>query len=576
MYKLVIKDDEGNKTVVAFYRQELSVGRKEGNTIRLTEQNVSRHHARIFKSNDTVYVEDLGSYVGTFVNRKEISERTRIESGDEVLVGDYMVSLIRDNEEDDDTVLMKDDQGNRDSRIKPVPVESITGNNSKSREMGGDAGSNGAYPLDSPYHKLVFQNLNWAGSTFNLTQSVMTIGGNTNCDIVINHKSISSHHAKLTCDGPSVKIKDTGSELGISINGEPYQIAQLTEGDMVELGNVTFRFCHANSTYIYKKGGDNKGIFIGIAVAVIALIIGVIIAFSGGKNDKTDNTSKNTFPETNNTHPKSTDNKNTNNTNDNPSSNKMVEMNIDNFLRTANQFKDAQNWAQAERFYRKVLELKTDHKAANNQLSFVMRELEYEKLFTKSFQAFLKEDYAAALTGWNQIPKESAYYARVIIKKENMLAKVKTKVERLIGGGDFKNAEKLLLVGLQIKPNDQELQDDLEDVQKNPTKKVTRPKRRKNGNTHRPKVKRVSKRSEAIKLAKEAQMASFSNPRGALKIALTALKTDSRYAPTYRIIGFIYNSLQMKSKAKVYLKNYIKMAPRAKDVPRIREFMKSL
>ena len=47
MFKLVIQDDEGKTTVVPLIRDEITIGRKEGNTIRLTERNVSRRHARI-------------------------------------------------------------------------------------------------------------------------------------------------------------------------------------------------------------------------------------------------------------------------------------------------------------------------------------------------------------------------------------------------------------------------------------------------------------------------------------------------------------------------------------------------
>ena len=41
MFKLVIQDDEGKTTVVPLIRDEITNGRKEGNTIRLTERNVS-------------------------------------------------------------------------------------------------------------------------------------------------------------------------------------------------------------------------------------------------------------------------------------------------------------------------------------------------------------------------------------------------------------------------------------------------------------------------------------------------------------------------------------------------------
>ncbi|MBW2548259.1 MAG: FHA domain-containing protein, partial [Deltaproteobacteria bacterium] len=68
MYKLVISDDEGHATVVPLLRDEITIGRQEGNTIRLTERNVSRNHARLLRRNGSYVVEDLGSYNGVTVN----------------------------------------------------------------------------------------------------------------------------------------------------------------------------------------------------------------------------------------------------------------------------------------------------------------------------------------------------------------------------------------------------------------------------------------------------------------------------------------------------------------------------
>ena len=42
MLKLVISDDEGKTMVIPLTRDELTIGRKDGNSIRLTERNVSR------------------------------------------------------------------------------------------------------------------------------------------------------------------------------------------------------------------------------------------------------------------------------------------------------------------------------------------------------------------------------------------------------------------------------------------------------------------------------------------------------------------------------------------------------
>src|SRR5260221_1932420 len=93
MFKLVIQDDEGKTTVVPLIRDEITIGRKEGNTIRLTERNVSRRHARILRNNGEVQVEDLGSYNGIRVNNARIAERVSLRISDQVQIGDYKLYL---------------------------------------------------------------------------------------------------------------------------------------------------------------------------------------------------------------------------------------------------------------------------------------------------------------------------------------------------------------------------------------------------------------------------------------------------------------------------------------------------
>ena len=88
MYKLVIQDDEGKTTVVPLIRDELTIGRKEGNTIRLTERNVSRRHARLVRSNGSISIEDLNSYNGIRVNGSRIQGRCQIRESDRVQIGD--------------------------------------------------------------------------------------------------------------------------------------------------------------------------------------------------------------------------------------------------------------------------------------------------------------------------------------------------------------------------------------------------------------------------------------------------------------------------------------------------------
>src|SRR4029079_8254688 len=93
MFKLVIEDDEGKTTVVPLIRDEITIGRKEGNTIRLTERNVSRRHARILRNNGEVQIERFGSYKGIRVNNARIAERVSLRVSDQVQIGDYKLYL---------------------------------------------------------------------------------------------------------------------------------------------------------------------------------------------------------------------------------------------------------------------------------------------------------------------------------------------------------------------------------------------------------------------------------------------------------------------------------------------------
>src|SRR5437879_6163011 len=94
--KLIIEDDEGRKTVVPFVREEITIGRQEGNTIRLTERNVSRRHARLVRNNGSVLVEDLGSYNGIRINGEKIAGQVPINDGDLIQIGDYDLAVQHD------------------------------------------------------------------------------------------------------------------------------------------------------------------------------------------------------------------------------------------------------------------------------------------------------------------------------------------------------------------------------------------------------------------------------------------------------------------------------------------------
>ncbi|HTX58535.1 MAG TPA: FHA domain-containing protein [Verrucomicrobiae bacterium] len=68
-------------------RPPFEVGRASGNDLVLADPEVSRSHARFDARNGVVYVGDLRSSNGTYLNGRRVSEAIEIRAGDRIDVG---------------------------------------------------------------------------------------------------------------------------------------------------------------------------------------------------------------------------------------------------------------------------------------------------------------------------------------------------------------------------------------------------------------------------------------------------------------------------------------------------------
>ena len=90
-----------NKKVIKEYpfdKDNMTIGRNEGNDIVIDNLAVSGLHARIDKTEDTYILTDLQSTNGTFVNDKRITSH-RLQHKDKIIVGKHLLFFALSKEE---------------------------------------------------------------------------------------------------------------------------------------------------------------------------------------------------------------------------------------------------------------------------------------------------------------------------------------------------------------------------------------------------------------------------------------------------------------------------------------------
>ncbi|MBA3542218.1 MAG: FHA domain-containing protein [Deltaproteobacteria bacterium] len=315
MFKLVIQDDEGKTTVVPLIRDEITIGRKEGNTIRLTERNVSRRHARIVRNNGEVQIEDLGSYNGIRVNNARIAERVSLRISDQVQIGDYKLYLKAEGvEQVDDARTMPIERIDTSTATDVIPAipaptqpmavpPTITATSAAQQAAPtarmaiadtdpagrpvATAATVAALTTPVGYGKLVVLSSNFAGKEFELSRPQMIVGRTDENDICINHRSISRNHAKLVREPDTGRytISDLQSSNGVRVNGQDYGKVELRRGDVVDLGHVRLRFVEPGEDFVFARDavitdvpdGGKRGLLVAIVLGV--LVLGGVVTY---------------------------------------------------------------------------------------------------------------------------------------------------------------------------------------------------------------------------------------------------------------------------------------------------------
>lgn len=93
MFSIIISEKGGAERRESFDKNEINVGRVQGNDLMLPKGNVSKHHARLLFRDGRFIVTDLKSTNGTYVNGRKIAQATIVREGDKIYIGDFVLRL---------------------------------------------------------------------------------------------------------------------------------------------------------------------------------------------------------------------------------------------------------------------------------------------------------------------------------------------------------------------------------------------------------------------------------------------------------------------------------------------------
>ncbi len=246
VFKLIIEDDEGKTTVYPLDGRVITIGRNEGNVLRLMERNVSRRHARLYRDGDALFIEDIDSYNGVWLNGDRISDRAEVKIGDLVQVGDYHLALRGDEVEAEPAAtpaVSPLTPGSARDTLIDEPKPDVASSSERTSEVESPPGRvPPPVPRMSPFPRLICVSGERAGFAFELQAPTIDVGRVEDNDIVIEHPSVSRAHARLTASGGTYVIADRESANGLVVNEEEVASVALANHDLVELGEILFRY----------------------------------------------------------------------------------------------------------------------------------------------------------------------------------------------------------------------------------------------------------------------------------------------------------------------------------------------
>jgi pSer/pThr/pTyr-binding forkhead associated (FHA) protein/tetratricopeptide (TPR) repeat protein len=223
-WRLEIVGADGERRAVPLSK-EVVIGRDRDVGLRLDDQSISRKHARLyFDDQGSLWIEDLGSGNGVYLDGRRIREASAVASKAKLKLGVF--TLTPEDVKGPDLALAKSKA--KDELAAPDKAKGPPKPAAPPAPLGcalrGKAGA-------------------FLNKDFVLLKPVVKVGrvadGN---DIAIQDDSVSREHARFTRAGRGYVLRDLSSANGTSVNGERILERPVASGDLVRFGTVEFEY----------------------------------------------------------------------------------------------------------------------------------------------------------------------------------------------------------------------------------------------------------------------------------------------------------------------------------------------
>jgi pSer/pThr/pTyr-binding forkhead associated (FHA) protein len=211
--KLVWQTPDREEHEFFFGQGTITIGRSEGNDVVLPNSRISRCHAKISWEDGIFFISDMESANGTFVNDQWTKGAHRLHDGDRINLWFMELYFHRLTPEE-----------SADSTITEVLA--------------------GVRPTVQP--RLVVNAGPQEGQEFVLKKKETILGRvsqHSTCDIALEDRTVSRHHARITKTTRGFVLTDMGSANGTFVNSrrivEPYP---LNNADLICVGKTFLAF----------------------------------------------------------------------------------------------------------------------------------------------------------------------------------------------------------------------------------------------------------------------------------------------------------------------------------------------